>query len=257
MNDDNKNQGNIPAKSAETGEMVIRKKKKRLKYALIIVISALALLYLIVNVTSWIGDMMLKRKQEAFEELIKRPSITFYKENYGENIFDNAVYMEMDRNIRYTEDVQSFYLSEDEDYSKYSYELEFMAGLIDKIIRGDADGYNAAFTANYFTKNEDQYRERFTMQMLYNIEIELLKKVEGDNVSSVEDGVFYYVNTDFKVSYEIYRNNGSFRVDLDDNARIPIVYKIWAKYKPGLLEPFEIKIYEVINYSKYESGLFG
>lgn len=243
--------------AADSKETTVAKKKKRLKIAIIIVISALILLYLIVTVQSWISDMILKNKQEEFEKILNKTSITFYDEDYDENIFENKTYMGLNRDIKYINDALSYYIAEGEDLSKYSYEFKFMAELIGKIIRGDADGYNEVFVDNYWKNNQDQYRERFTMQKLYNIEVEFIKNVTGDPVNSDEKGIFYYVNTDFKVGYMIYHNNGSFRTDVPEEALVPVVYKIWAKYRPGILEPFEIKVYEVISHAKYESGLYG
>lgn len=248
-------EGNLS--SADLKELALRKKKKRFKTVLIIVIAALVLLYAVVNVTSWINGLILKNKQEEFEKILNKESITFYPENYDENIFENKNYMSLNRFVKYTNDAESYYFTEEDDLSKYSYELEFIADLMNKIIQGDAEGYNAAFADNYWDNNEDQYRERFTMQMLYNIEIEYIKSVTGDPINSDANGIFYYVNTEFKVSYMIYHNNGSFRTDVPEEAHVPVVYKLWAKYRPGILQPFEIKVYEVISYAKYQSGLYG
>ena len=125
------------------------------------------------------------------------PSYIFYPLNYGEDIYQNSEYMSRNRNIMFknietgvTEDI---YLSSNDEY------LMFMAQLVTYIIEGDAKSYNACFSEEYLSENSESLKERFTMQMLYDIVV---------TRHYLSDGVVY------SLEYKIMKNNGSYRSDM-------------------------------------------
>lgn len=71
---------------------------------------------------------------------------------------------------------------------------------------GDADAYNALFTASYRAEHGD--KEKFTPQMIYDIEVERIAQTIIGNTSTY----------DFNVYYKIYRNDGTFRNDVYSDA---------------------------------------
>ena len=72
--------------------------------------------------------------------------------------------------------------------------------------RENADGYNALFTASYRAAHGD--KEKFTPQMIYDIEVERVDSTFVGNTSTY----------DFNVYYKIYRNDGTFRDDVYSDA---------------------------------------
>ena len=74
-----------------------------------------------------------------------------------------------------------------------------MLELINSIIEGDADKYNSMFSEEYLKKNASTVRERFTMQMLYDIVV---------SKHYTESGAVY------SLEYKIMKNNGSYRSDM-------------------------------------------
>ena len=125
------------------------------------------------------------------------PSYIFYPQDYNEDIYENSEYMSRNRYIMFknletgvTEDISN--LRDD----KY---LVFMAELINSIIEGDAEKYNSMFSEDYLRENAESVRERFTMQMLYDIVV-ARHYTESGTVYSLE--------------YKIMHNNGSYRSDM-------------------------------------------
>ena len=86
--------------------------------------------------------------------------------------------------------------------------LVFLNKYFDAVKRGDHEALNAMLTEAYIEKNGEY--EDFPMQKLFNIKItrKLYNDPQFDN-SEYDD---YY----FVVSYNIYRNDGMFRDDCDD-----------------------------------------
>jgi hypothetical protein len=96
-----------------------------------------------------------------------------------------------------------------EDGEDYGQCVEFLRGMVDAILAGDADAYNACFSDLYFTKAERQ--GEFSMQKLYDI---IIGTYSEEKVT--ENGQTYtkYVYT---LEYKIRRNNGSLRSDMGSN----------------------------------------
>ena len=135
----------------------------------------------------------------------------FYTPNYDENIFNDAGYMDLNRLISFKESGMALMMTE-EQCREYGKLAAFFADYIGAIIRGEADNYNALFSDDYFKSSKP--KGRFTMQKLYDIEVEKL----------TEEVVGNYTRYRVSVKYKIRLNNGSFRNDVaSDGARAQLL----------------------------------
>lgn len=231
----------------ETDEQRMLRKEKKKKLLLIIVlviVGIFAVLGIIALVLSGINNYFKQKSIDDLEEELRTPSYIFESPNYNENIFDDAAYMRMDRDMYYKNAEVKISVTED-NYSSQPPAVQFMYDIIQHIINGEYEEYNGIFIDEYIKNAGDDLRETFTMQKLYNIEVEVLQLWEADNVTY----------TDFKVGYMIKNNNGTFRNDLPDEMSRPVVYRIMT-ISDVSNDIYESSVYNLLLYSKYTSGLY-
>lgn len=160
-------------------------------------------------------------------------TIIFHEINYNEDIFKDSVYMGLDRNI-YIYDLNTGVMEslEEHDYTNYGKDVKFMADFINYIILGNAEGYNDCFDEDYYTDIDNEPKESYTMQKLYNIK---LTKISEENIDSGE-----YTEYVYYLEYMIYQNNGSFRMDIGSDASVAQYITVSDKYG-------DLKISELIR----------
>ena len=183
-------------------------------------------------------------KNQAKTELKKNATrrYNYVEPDYDLDIFEDEGYMAKDRDVWINGGALKTVITE-ANRANYSPEMQFMYDLVNIIIQGDYAAYNKIFTADYLANaDEEDMRERFTMQQLFQIEIECVGYRQQGDVSY----------SDMMLIYRIRNNNGTFRNDLDynDEGYIPVVYRLVAD-KNG-----EIKARGLLTQSQYMSGLY-
>ncbi len=174
--------------------------KKKIVTAFCILLAVGVLSALLLHFVDFDGD---KREE------IPQNSIDFYFVDYDKNIFEDEEYMELNRDIAYTEGATTMLIT-DGDYEKYGPVVEFFAELIDSIIHGDHERYNTFFAEEYLEANGK--KDMFTMQQLYNIEVKYL------GVRELKQDGFTYLLHEVDLEYMIRHNNGTFRNDMGSDA---------------------------------------
>lgn len=216
------------------------KRKKILIIAAGVIIGLFILFGLITLILSGISSYS-KNKTKSNIDKETRRSYIYPDPDYDFDIFGDDGYMVLDRGVWYNDGVMKTVIKP-ENFSDYTYELQFMYDVINLIINGDYIEYNKIFTDDYIKNAEDDLRERFTMQQLFGIELEYADYTESGNIKY----------SDIKVTYRIRNNNGTFRNDLDfnDEGSIPVVYRL-VTGSDGV-----IKVTGLLTYYKYISGLY-
>lgn len=128
----------------------------------------------------------------------------FFEPDYDKNIFEDEVYMNMRRGIKYKRGGSEIVLSE-ENVDEQHVTARFFYDYLNCIIEGDYESYPNFYTER--CKNDRNFNcpEKFTMQALYDIRVALEFEPE------VNDGVVTEIYT---VEYRIYQNNGTYRRDI-------------------------------------------
>lgn len=143
---------------------------------------------------------------------VPQNSYDFYVADFDYDIFGDGEYMELSRELFYTEGATTVMVSED-DLGEYDPIVGFFARYTDTVIRGDYKAYNTFFAKEFIDANGE--KGPFTMQQLYNIRLEYLGTREAEL-----DGVRYPAY-ETSLEYMIRRNNGSFRNDMGSDAARP------------------------------------
>lgn len=179
--------------------------RARLKRRIILVfVGVCVLLFLAYAAVSIAERVLYGEPQENYSS-----SYIFYEADYDMNIYDDTVYMDLNRYINFSNGMISTALEKSE-YAEQDEDVQFMIAYIQSIIAGDAEAYNACFSEQYYTQN--QPLDRFTMQKLYNIN---LTRTETQTEGSGEDEYTLY---GYVVEYMIRHNNGTFRRDLGSDS---------------------------------------
>ena len=200
-------------KKTDTATDTKQKEKKALKKVLRYVVLSFAFLILALGVLKFISGLLEPEKQDFTK---KAEGIYFFPADYDADPKDDPAYMAKDREVWFSDDAG---VGSPLDASVAS--SDTIKGLMYKYFQslkeGDATAHANLLSSSY--KEKFVVQERFTPQKVHNIRINF-------NQGEKRDGVSYW---HYKVSYEIYENNGTYRADIgSETAKImhfEIVYE--------------------------------
>ena len=180
---------------------------RRLKRRMVIVLVALvAFAVIAVPLISALDRLTVQGKQEEIETR-KSSTIIFYEADWELDIMQEPGYLAKDRTVYYCDAQYGITQALDEkNRNDFGPAVDVLVRMIERIIAGDADGYNQLFSSNYFENHEPE--PPFTMQQLYDIKLTKVKEIE------MSEG---YTQYEFEVEYRIRQNNGTFRNDIDED----------------------------------------
>ena len=153
--------------------------------------------------------------------------IEFYPVDEELDIFSDEEYMAYDRNVSYYDpDTGATYSVEEKDLATQEEYVRFFYSYFQTVIWGDAVNYAEHFSLSY----EGELPEDFTMQMVYDIQIQ-------PHLSSGEGNTYI-------VDYKIRKNNGTFRRDIGSDEGREYLFTL-------IEEQGELVILEMGPYTSY------
>ena len=179
---------------------------RRLKRGMIIVLVALLVFAVIaIPLISYL-DSLEKQEQEEPAETKIESTIIFHTPEWDLDIMKEPGYLALDRTVYYCDIQYGMTVALDEkNRDKYGPAVQVLTKMIERIIAGDAEGYNELFSENYFENHDEE--PPFTRQQLYDIKLTKIKE------TTMSAG---YTQYEFEVEYRIRNNNGTFRTDIGD-----------------------------------------
>ena len=185
---------------------------RKLRRRMIIVLICMAVFAVIaLPLISYLESL---EEQPASPEIVtQKPStIIFYEPDWDLDIMKEAGYLAKDRSVYFC-DARYGYTEvlTEKNKDKYGPAVTVLNTMIDCIIRGDHEGYNALLSANYLNTEGNEPEAPFTMQQLYDIKLTLV--AEGEKSENGKT----YTQYEFEVEYRIRHNNGTFRTDIDED----------------------------------------
>ena len=191
--------------------MVGKKKFSTRKKMMLSIVCILLVIVLLYGITLLIPLMDDEYQQTETEGVA---SYNFYPVDYDEDIYSDVEYMELisDGIITFDDNVSLISSVDIDNCHSYGKQVELLTQMIYSIIDGDVEEYNSFFSTKYFERNNK--KQSFTKQKLYNVRITYFNSdtfIENGNV---------YEQYEYTLSYNIYKNNGTFRNDIGDGARI-------------------------------------
>ena len=220
-----------------------QKRKKILITGILIVIGLFVIVGLVTFILSAIKNHNEDQRRAELEK--QQKSYNFVEPDYNLNIYDDKEYMQLDRSVHFNDNGAVTVIT-DENYADYPAEILFMRDVINYITDGDYISYKSIFTDDYVKNYGDKLHE-FTMQEVYNIELEFLEYTTTGNTTT----------SAIEVSYQVRNNNGTFRQDIDANdpGRLPVIYRLLTTKDPATGNSV-IKVTDLLTYNQYMSGLY-
>lgn len=141
----------------------------------------------------------------------KLVSFVFHEPDYDLVVEEDEYYMGLDRSLHLKRGGEIFTLT-DEEIAGWGEALVLLQKYFDAAIHADVETYNSLFTEAYY-KSAEPFSS-FAPQMIYGITLEEVM------TEDVPDGTKYMYN----VTYAIYKNNGTFRNDIDSDAYKTLIF---------------------------------
>lgn len=191
----------------EEQSRLARESTKRLKRRMMIIIGCLVIFTVVaIPLISYL-DSLENRNQEEEVETRKSSTIIFYEPDWELDIHKEPGYLAKDRTVYYCDAQYGFTEAlDDKNRQDFGPAVIVLCEMIERIIAGDADGYNKLFSSNYYENHDPE--PPFTMQQIYDIKLTKVKETE------MSAG---YTQYEFEVEYRIRQNNGTFRTDIGDD----------------------------------------
>ena len=182
-----------------------REANRRLKKRMVIVLACLmAFAVVAFPLISYLDS--LEKKENEEKETKKESTIIFYEADWDLNIMEEPGYLAMDRTVYYCDEQYGITEAlDDKNRAEFGPAVVVLCEMIERIIAGDADGYNDLFSSNYYENNDPE--PPFTMQQVYDIKLTKVKEMQTSQG---------YTQYEFDVEYRIRHNNGTFRTDIDE-----------------------------------------
>ena len=183
--------------------------KKRIIVVFLIILAVLLLLYVTTLILQHFEKDMIPEESEYIADF------NFYPADYSENIFEDPEYLALiqdgvllyDNNSNFATTVTKETANQLGDDGAV-----LLVDMVYAIIDGNAEKYNSCFSEKYFEKH--QPKENFTMQKIYNGKI-----IYFSSKSETVNGATYTTYT-YNLVYNIFENNGTFRKDIGEDARM-------------------------------------
>ena len=196
--------------------------KKKTKCRNIAVFSGIATVlcaFLFVSIAYFNGWFGGKHTDENGEETNKpKEEFFFYPADYLTDIFTIPEYLALDRRVKYSPDSSQSYLIENGNYAAEGAPgLTVIGEYLNAVIAGDHEKVNSLYTEKFIEENGRH--ERFPPQKLFMI------KIKNERVTEEKDGYTVYY---FTVSYRIYRNDGLFRDNVDEEREHAQIFEVFV-----------------------------
>lgn len=192
--------------------------KKENKKIIFILFSAVILMFLLIllnkiNFNVDMSELFGGRKTEETEK------IYLAQPDYESDIYENPEYMSKNRYIVYIENPFTSIITETN--NEYGNIGKFFLDYFKTLTDGNAKLYNNFFTDAYFEDKDNKIYDKFTMQKLYDAEVEKLSE------TLIESGEYSgWIRYTFKLSYKIMANDGTFRSDMPSDIAVPQIVEL-------------------------------
>ena len=208
----------------------LRSQSRKMKRRLILILTCVVGCLILISVLIKILDTVIGKDEIGVPD----GTYEFYP-TYEGNILENPDYLELNRQVSYCNDPSGYGLTQsitDENRADFDANTLFLYDFLQTIIAGDASAYNACFHETYYKDNER--KTSFSPQMLYNMEITYQSSESGES----GDKLVTYL-----LEYMIYRNDGTFRRDIDSGASRPQYITLRVSADGSILIEKSITVY--------------
>lgn len=195
-----------------------RESTRKIKRRILIVFAGMVVFAVVGLVALGWLDAWEQQGHDKEKETVRPTTIIYFEPDYDYNILEDEEYLGLDRYIYYTDKrTNETIILEDKDIDRGSYGagVKVLKRMVDAIVAGDHEAYNALFSSNYFKTEGNEPEDPFTMQQIYAIKF---TRVNEREMSDEEFG--RYTQYEFIVEYKIHKNNGTLHIGVDHDATL-------------------------------------
>ena len=194
----------------EEQSRIAKESTRKLRRRMIIVLACMvAFVIIAIPLIDFLSQVQNKGGEEA-ETKYPSSTIIFATPDFECNILEDEEYLSLNRCIYLCD--ERYGITEeltDKNIRVYGESAIVMRNVINALIAGDADAYNALFSEKYFATHEPA--APFTMQRLYDIKLTLVEETEITDEAGKRARYIY------GVEYKFQLNDGTFRTDIGHN----------------------------------------
>ncbi len=210
MNKEKKNRSIAPEDRRDTTA-----DKKKIKKILIIVICAFLVLGLLLGALELVSYLL---EEEVSD--ISYDDFRFFEADYSKNLLEDKLYLAQNRNIYFGRFGNENVLTA-ENAENISPAAGMFYEYFDCLVMGDYENYSSFFTQKCLADKNFTLPERFTMQGIYDVHINMFR------ADVIDEGSGNAVCEIYEVSYRIFENNGTFRTDILPDETRTLVFEIY------------------------------
>lgn len=207
----------------------IEDKKKIVKFFRIIIVLLAALLLVCALLSALLYFIRKSDKDSKITEddYLTKSFRDYYEEDYDADILKDEDYLELNREILYSEPSGYEYYISRNNFDSLDESQKFFVQYFDVLVSGEYEKYPNLFAKGYinnpdgFEKNPNR---KFTKQRIYDINVTFLG--ESDNTKNYTYDGKKCAFSFYEVSYSILKNDGTFRRDLAERAKRPLVFEL-------------------------------
>ncbi len=191
---------------------------RKLKKRMIIVLCAMLGFVVVAIPLIGILENISAGSEETLPQKPPKPnSVIFVEPDYDADIMKDPEYLELDRSVRLADGNITTTLDPKKVHA-YSPAVGVLYDLVQAVIMGDADAYNALFSERYYAENDPE--PPFTMQKVYEIVITKIRE------QTKSDATGKYTEYIYSVEYKIHYNDGTYRTDIGHDASRPQYFQL-------------------------------
>ncbi len=188
-----------------------RAASRRMKRRILLVTAGILVLLILLAGAVMLMERLTAEKAPSAEDDTSVP-LYFYPSEPDVNILEDPDYLGMDRRIYCTQGGETRVVTED-NIDGYGPAVLTLRDMLNAIVSGDHEAYNALFSTNYYATEGNAPKEAFTMQRVYDIELTVVAESKKTDDQTGKT----YTQYELIVKYKIARNDGTFRRDIGSN----------------------------------------
>ena len=189
--------------------------KKRIKKILLITACVFLALLLLLGALELASALL---EEEVSD--ISYEDYRFFEADYSKNILEDKLYLAQNRSIYFSRFGNENVINADN-----AYDIAPSAGMFydyfNCLIMGDYASYSSFFTQECLDSPSFYLPERFTMQGVYDVHINMYR------ANVIDGGVGNKTSEIYEVSYRIFENNGTFRTDILPDETRTLVFEVY------------------------------
>lgn len=204
-----------------------KKKIRKIFRVVLVLLVSLLLVYAILSAALYYIRKSGKDTKISEDDYLTKSFRDYYEEDYDADILKDEDYLELNREILYSEPSGYEYYISRNNFDSLDASQKFFVEYFDVLVGGEYEKYPNLFAKGYinnpdgFEKNPNR---KFTKQRIYDINVTFLGA--SDNTKNYTYDGKKCAFSFYEVKYSILKNDATFRRDLAERSQRPLIFEL-------------------------------